>query len=168
MLSPAASSAATCCRHPPAPRANSQYSGLFVGCRAVAICRSSARECRQGYATTLLSSVKRQASAASRIILSYRHRGRGRARRGGRTPRVGSRPAAMTAECCRLLEASPTARELPHALRGHRLSGRHAGRHRRHAELAPSPVRSVARLPRRRRCHRPARPPATRSRPGRS
>jgi hypothetical protein len=31
----------------------------------------------------LLSSVKRQASSASRIILAYRHRGRGRARSGG-------------------------------------------------------------------------------------
>jgi hypothetical protein len=66
----------------------------------VAICRSSARECRQGYATTLLSSVKRQVSAASRIILSYRHRGRGSVRSVGRTPWVGSRAAAMTAECC--------------------------------------------------------------------
>src|ERR1700716_1770576 len=49
-------------------------------------CRSSVRECRQAYATTLLSSVKRQASSASRIILSYRHRGHGRAQSVGRTP----------------------------------------------------------------------------------
>jgi hypothetical protein len=36
-------------------------------------------ESRQAYATTLLRSVKRKVSSASRIILAYRHRGRGRA-----------------------------------------------------------------------------------------
>jgi hypothetical protein len=40
--------------------ASSLHAGLqLVGCPGVAICRSSERECRQGYATTLLSSVKR-------------------------------------------------------------------------------------------------------------
>jgi hypothetical protein len=43
-------------------------------------------ECRQGYATTLRRSVKSKVSAASRIILSYRHRGRERARSVHRTP----------------------------------------------------------------------------------
>src|SRR5260370_15237752 len=35
-------------------------------------CRFSLREYRQGYATTLLSSVKSQASSPGRIILAYR------------------------------------------------------------------------------------------------
>ena len=50
--------------------------------RTVDMGRSSACECRQGqgYATILLSSVKSPASSASRIILSYRHRGRGSTR----------------------------------------------------------------------------------------
>src|SRR6266851_5019878 len=67
--------------------------------------RSSARECRQAYATTLLRSVKRKVSSASRIILAHRHRGRGRARSVGRTPSAGLRAPAMTAECCQI---SPT------------------------------------------------------------
>jgi hypothetical protein len=71
----------------------------------VAICRSSARECRQGYATTLLRSVKRQVSSPSKIILAYRHRGRGSARSGGRTPCVRPHAAAMTAKCCQAFTA---------------------------------------------------------------
>ncbi|SRR5216684_3176908 len=39
-------------------------------------CRFSLREYRQGYATTLLSSVKSQASSPGRIILAYRQGGR--------------------------------------------------------------------------------------------
>ena len=75
--------------------------------RTVDMGRSSARECRQGYATTLLSSVKNPASSASRIILSYRHRGRGSTRSLGRTPSVASRSPAMPAEC---LQSAPSPR----------------------------------------------------------
>jgi len=63
-------------------------------------CRSSIGECRQVYATRLLSSVKSQASSPSRIILSYRHRGRARPRSVGHTPWLGPRSPAVTAECC--------------------------------------------------------------------
>ena len=75
--------------------------------RTVDMGRSSARKCRQGYATTLLSSVKSRASSASRIILSYRHRGRGSTRSLGRTPSVASRSPAMPAEC---LQSAPSPR----------------------------------------------------------
>src|SRR5882757_6958903 len=86
--------------------ASSPYSDLpLEGC-PVAICRSSMRECRQGYATTLLSSVKRQVSAASRIILAYRHGGRGRARSVGPAPWLGTRSAAMTAKCCQVVTSA--------------------------------------------------------------
>src|SRR5882757_909127 len=101
--------------------ASSPYSDLpLEGC-PVAICRSSMRECRQGYATTLLSSVKRQVSAASRIILSYRHRGRGRARSGGRTPwgdrvrpQTAGRPSFAEAEVGNVFRA--VARFIPRAV----------------------------------------------------
>src|SRR6266481_6381627 len=49
----------------------------LLGCPGVAICRSSVREYRQGYATILLSSVKRHASSLGRIILAYRIEGAG-------------------------------------------------------------------------------------------
>src|SRR3981189_1770272 len=54
--------------------------GGWVGGRAADMRRSSARECRQAYATTLLRSVKRKVSSAGRIILAHRHRGGGRGR----------------------------------------------------------------------------------------
>src|ERR1700730_2812648 len=50
--------------------------GGVVG-RTADMRRSSARECRQAYATTLLRSVQREVSWTDRIILSYRDRGRG-------------------------------------------------------------------------------------------
>jgi hypothetical protein len=56
------------------------------GCQRRPWRRSSFLEGRQIYATTLLSSVKRTASSPGKIILAYRHRGRGRAARVGRTP----------------------------------------------------------------------------------